>query len=621
MPKKKLIKRRKKAVSFRDGAEGMIEWCEQFVHIPIYPEGSDIPEYVLMGELPDTPDPQTGRSYRGMWNSQKVLLREALRMKNGRFVYRLIVFCWMRGEGKSFLACLIQLWRFFCFPKQQIMLGANSKDQIKFVHFDIMLNIIMHSPELLKAVGGETELKQKEIRIRKGKEILSVIRPISSFTGILSNISGYTFSEMFLMKNPSFFTQIDGSIRNVPNALGVIDSTVSDKQHVLYSLYYNSVLQKKTKTVFFSYRYSRGPDGDVNDYWHPMQTEEQLADYKVKFPFGEFERYFLNLWEAGQVTVFTEEMIKEIFIFGANEGKINHKEISVVLNQRREVVNAIDDMTNKGLGNEVDDLYEKVKVLDSQLTPMDDKYKLIDPYGTPQAATIDDLVNIGDMLDTNWAVMAGSDFGDPFAVRGLARTMVSVIAKGLPGSRTNPDLYLRQSASPQYVYLMLVLARIKDHSLNVVKQILDKAHEDYEGIYTYCSERYGNWDIATWCDDRDITFTPIFPSYDRQKESFKGMHEAIKEGRFKSATIGVHGSKKENVIEEELSVFMHDMDKRWFGSPQKMEKYGIQDDAIFSIGWCMFGGKELGVDEFRLRKSSQNFGFHQENTAILGNYQ
>jgi hypothetical protein len=35
----------------------------------------------------------------------------------------------------------------------------------------------------------------------------------------------------------------------------------------------------------------------------------------------------------------------------------------------------------------------------------------------------------------------------------------------------------------------------------------------------------------------------------------------------------------------------------------------------------MFGGKELGVDEFRLRKSSQNFGFHQENTAILGNYQ
>lgn len=618
--KKRMIRRKKKAASYRDGAEGMIQWCEDYVFIPIYPEGSDIPEYVRMGELPDTPNPETGRSYVSMWESQKRLLRKALAMKKGRFVHRLIVFCWMRGEGKSFLACLIQLWKFFCFPKQQIMLGANSKDQIKFVHFDIMVNIILHSPKLLAAVGGENELKQKEIRIRDGKEVLSVIRPISSFTGILSNISGYTFSEMFLMKNPSFFTQIDGSIRNVPNAIGVIDSTVSDKQHVLYSLYYNALIQKTTKTVFFDYRYSRGPEGDFNDFWHPMMDQAQLDDYKVKFPFGEFERYFLNLWEAGQVTVFTDEMIDEIFIFGANDGQCNHKDIAALLDKRTSIRNSIVDMQNKGLGGEVPELYSKIEEIDSRLKPMDDIYKLKTPHGLPMGASIDDLVKLGDLLDTNWAVIAGSDFGDPYAVRGLARTMVPIVAKGLPGSRTHPELYLMQEAAPKYVYVLLRLVNVEDHSLGEVKKILDWAHTEYDGLDTYCSERYGNWDVQGWCEDRGVTFTPIFASYDRQKEAFKALHEAIKEGRFKSAEIAVAGSKQENVVKEELGVFMHDLDKRWFGSPQKMEKYGIQDDAIFALGWCLFGGKELTPDDFRLRKSTLNFGFYQENMANLGDY-
>ena len=67
-----------------------------------------------------------------------------------------------------------------------------------------------------------------------------------SFTGIVSNITGFTFSEMFDMKNPKFFTQLYGSIRNVVNALGVIDSTVSEKDHILYKQYL-SQLEKELK--------------------------------------------------------------------------------------------------------------------------------------------------------------------------------------------------------------------------------------------------------------------------------------------------------------------------------------------------------------------------------------
>jgi len=98
---------------YRDGGKGFTAWADENVCVPIYPEGSDIPVWTLLGELPDDPHPTTGRSYKSMWDEQKSICLEALRMENGRFIHRLIVLCWPRGDGKSLLACLIQLWKFF----------------------------------------------------------------------------------------------------------------------------------------------------------------------------------------------------------------------------------------------------------------------------------------------------------------------------------------------------------------------------------------------------------------------------------------------------------------------------------------------------------------------------
>ena len=344
----KLIRRKKEvleAENYRDGAEGMISWCNDFVYVPIYPEGSVVSKWVRLGELPDDINPDTGRSYQTIWTEQQEILRQALVMSNGRFKYRLIVFCWQRGEGKSLLACLIQLWKFFNWPRQQIMLGANSRDQVKFVHFDIMRDIINNSPDLFAMVGGQRNLQEKEIRLKSDRgNVKSLIRSISSFSGIVSNITGYTFSEIFDMKKPKFFSQLDGSIRNVPNALGVIDSTVSEKTHLLYSLYIN-VIQQKTKTVFFSYRSSKL--GNPDDYWNPYMTKEQLDDYKAKFPFGEFERYFLNLWSAGSQRVFTEEMIEETKILGMDGMILNHKLIKDSLEKKNHLIVQCDDKLAK----------------------------------------------------------------------------------------------------------------------------------------------------------------------------------------------------------------------------------------------------------------------------------
>ena len=69
--------------NYIDGAEGFISWCEDFMNIPIYLN-----------------NPDTGRCSKDMWDYQKNIVRECLVMENGKFKKRLIVLCWMRGEGK-----------------------------------------------------------------------------------------------------------------------------------------------------------------------------------------------------------------------------------------------------------------------------------------------------------------------------------------------------------------------------------------------------------------------------------------------------------------------------------------------------------------------------------------
>lgn len=283
---------------YRQGGEGFIAWCEDYIHLAIYKENSTVPTWIPMNELPEDKHPETGRSYKDMWEFQKPIVKRALAMENGRFLHRLIVFCWPRGDGKSLLACLIQLWKFYCFPRQQIMLGANSKDQVKFVHYDIMREIIQNSPKLLSIIGRRN-IQEKEMRLLDSKKrVISIIRSISSFSGIVSNITGYTFSEIFDMKNPKFFVQLDGSIRNMPNSFGVIDSTVSEKSHILYKLYKSSIEEIKEgerNLTFFSYRCS--PLGSSEDFFNPQMTQAQLDDYRRKFPPAEFARYFRNLWD------------------------------------------------------------------------------------------------------------------------------------------------------------------------------------------------------------------------------------------------------------------------------------------------------------------------------------
>ena len=605
--------------NYIDGPEGFVKWCEDNVSIPIYPVGAVMAQWCPICNLPTEINPKTHKSYRTIWEAQKDICRQALRMVDGEFIHRLIVLCWMRGEGKSLLACLIQLWKFFNWSKQQIVLGANSKEQITFVHFDIMKDIIINSPPLLKIIGKRNIL-EKKIRLTddQGNDV-SIIRAISSFSGIVSNITGYTFSEIFDMKNPKFFVQLDGSIRNIPNAFGVIDSTVSAKTHILYNLF-DTYIHRKDNSLFFSYRFSQ--NGKAEDYWNPNMSQAQLDAYRSKFPLGDYERYFLNTWSSGSLRVFTKETLEAMKYLGADGVPGNNAAVMTLVDEKIRLEDSI-RVFNENARNRIDlsnQDRERLSGISKRLMPMEKYICLRDEGGFPQTATLDDLERLGTLLDTKWAILAGLDRADPMKItnRG-ARTVFTVVAKGLPGSGSRPFL-LDSGVVPNYVYFVLQIANVESHSLSDIKDLILNAKTEYDGLDQLCGERWGIWDLVPWCEEQDIALEAIFPTYDKQKAAFSELYLLATGARIKCPTIGVWGTKETDLFVEEASVFYHDPDKHWFGSPEKMEKDGIQDDCIFSLAWCIYGGREISANDFRERRSTFFFGTMIKEQNLFGKW-
>ncbi len=593
--------------SYTDGPEGFVKWCEDNVFIPIYPFGSTMAVWCSIGELPDTINPETGRSYKYIWEQQKEVARNALRMVDGKFLYRLIVLCWPRGEGKSLFVCLIQLWKFFNWSRQQIVLGANSKDQVTFVHFDIIRDIILNSPNLLASVGKKNIL-EKKIRITddKGNDV-SVIRAISSFSGIVSNITGYTFSEIFDMKNPKFFVQLDGSIRNIPNAIGVIDSTVSAKSHILYKLF-ESYMDRTSKTIYFDYRFSK--EGNAEDYWNPNMSQAQLNDYRAKFPLGDFERYFLNVWSSSSQRIFTSEMLEAMSYIGIDRALGNNSVLMDALEIKMKAEEGVKSFVKFGV---MDSLLEKdratIRDINDRLMPLENYYSLRDSNGLPKRTNLETLEKLGKLFDTNWAVLGAIDRADPLkATNRGARTIFTCIAKGLPGSASRPFILSEGNTVPNYIYFMLDFVNVEDHSLETLKEIILECHREFGGIDKLCGERWGIWDLVPWCEENDIPFETVFPVYEKQRGAFSELYILASDGRFKCPPLGVAGTKELDLFREEASVFFHDSDKRWFGSPEKTEKHGIQDDSMFAVAWCIYGGRELNVTDFKERHKKSYFG-------------
>jgi hypothetical protein len=89
---------------------------------------------------------------------------------------------------------------------------------------------------------------------------------------------------------------------------------------------------------------------------------------------------------------------------------------------------------------------------------------------------------------------------------------------------------------------------------------------------------------------------------------FTEMYSAINDGRLKIPPLAVLGNTGSDLLREEMAIFDHDATSKWFGSPEKNRRGGIQDDAMYSLGGAVFAGRGLSTVDFKERKPKINFG-------------
>ena len=299
-------------------------------------------------------------------------------------------------------------------------------------------------------------------------------------------------------------------MRNTPNALGVIDSTVSSKAHKLYHLYLPGGAEKRGSQIIFQ----------------------------------------LSLHPTGAEKVFSREEVDAFNIIGADGSANCHKRVIELIRRKHEIIES--DQKQRSDGVDGWEQGQEIERSEKHPWPVSDIYH---------------LQTIGDDVD-----LAEADESE------------RIIGK----RRIKPELAM---PALSYVYFLIFLADIRDHSFEAFKTNILLAHDEFDGIDIIGSERYNVVDMVPWGEAYGITIELVHPDYKKQLAMFTYLFTLINTGRFKAPPCTVSGSKTDDIVREELVYFDHDADMRWFGSLEKQLKYGVQDDVMFAMGNGIFGGR------------------------------
>jgi len=574
--------------------EAVADWAEHHVKVKVLNFDTGGFEFVYLKDMPTQKHPETGRSYRDLWEWQKEsYLYPALeRHTNGKFRYDTLVNCTPRGEGKTAVNVIIMLHRFFCFVEQKIICGANSKQQSVFSVKTIAEDIILNSDPLLSLVPRD-DIKDKEIRLRDSRgEVRNTIIAISAKHGVYSNITLAIFSEIFQMAPPfEMYYQLDSSRRNIPHSLVLVDSTVSDKHHVLYHLY--DISKKPDSSVFFNYTYSNS--GDYRDYYHPLQTQQQLDSFREKFTDSEFKMFFLNKWSGKSTEFFPEKAVEALNIIGIDsQVPANPREIITLCQQKIEAETNDDSNT-----------YEQLK---HRLVPL--PYKL-EAYGHPDFISGEALLELRDMYDTDFALGIGIDMADALKddlTKG-ARTIAAFMLKGLPGSLHNPSLTsgydpddpedLSKLDRLNFVYFCAGLFHVETSDANDVVRLIAQCKDSFAFPFNVLVERWGSSEIVSYCESEMIPVEVVHPSYGFQREVFNRVYRQVIAGKTKVPELPVQGRDESvDILREELRNFIYDSSKKFYGSPTKSNPRGIQDDSVYAWAYSHHSLRKAIVQDF-----------------------
>ncbi len=524
--------------------------------------------------------------------NQKEFYSNAFKVKeDGDLQYQYVCTSRPRGEFKSFDTRMMFLFRFFNMFRETVLIAANSKDQSTFVQYDEAVKTIKHT-ERLRNVPG-INIQRKSIELLEGKgDVFAQIVPIASKTGLLPNVTCVVFTEICDMRDEQFYSQLTGSIRGVPNAMVLIDSTVSPRGHIFHRLY--KIHQKSKSSIVYFQHYS-------DKYFNPGTTKSFLNHQESTLLITEYNKYFRNRWEDGSGSVFPSYSLMEMRYLCTNNS--NEIKPSKELREKTEALAAL-DANEREKESDRDSWKIKLKSATTDLVSVEERYSI--------PATTEDVTQLSRELKCDFIFGVGLDRANTMSVHD-DRTVMSLTGRAVISDEFS--LY----------FLLDMMIGKKDAKLTDLQERINVWTERFGWLDKIAIEAYQGQDFHDWCEQSGFEVELVHPNYKTQLEIFSRMCLIMKDGTFKCPPVPYYtddngalyqgfSDVKMDLFKEELSSFTHDSEKSWFGSPDKRKKGGVKDDTVYSQGLSIYatqgrlmvGSAPRGVNDFTGSEMNQD---------------
>lgn len=567
--------------------KGFMDWCAKYIRMP--------------GHKPFKPKPKQMELYRKAfeYDNRKAELR-----------HRCICISRPRGDFKSFDACLLFLFRFFNLPNESIFLVANTVKQTTHLLFEEAAKIIRRSP--LSRTPG-LDIQKDTIYLWSGrKDPFNKIEIMSIEGGTRSNATCFAFSEIYKLDNEKAFAEIDGSIRAVPNAWTIIESTVAPRGHVFHRLF--EAFQRNEDPVLYFQYYS-----DEAGYQNPGTTPEQLQHYRTIFMPAEFNMFFRNRWEDAVTGLFDASKILAMNYIGIDGARIpeaipqiNEACIRLV-DLKRKLDNLEEDHAERAA------VMEEMRSIERRLIPVSTLYSLPANYAT--------LGKLKEVFGCDFILGVGLDRAKQMQQRS-DRTVLMLIAKGII------------SESSWFAFILDVYVP-RSSTLEGLCEMLSSWSNEYGWIDYIDIEEYLGKDLYDWCVARGYTAELVAGSYKHQFEIFTTAWQQVDAGMVKCPPVPVYVddvgnihygivSHRNDLLREEMSACVHypSRDDRksvgYFGSPYKVKtgrtRIGeAKDDSVFAFAHALFSCNR--GDFAPPRDNTMQFSASRKETDVIGAYE
>jgi len=505
---------------------------------------------------------------------QKEFFFNALALKeNGDFKHQDVGACRPRGDFKSFDIRLIFLFRFFNMFRESILIAANSKDQSTFVQYDEAVKVIQHTERLNNTPG--LEIKKKSIELMEGPgKTFSKIIPIASKTGLLPGATCTVFTEICDLDDESFYSQLTGSLRGVPNAMNLIDSTVAPPGHVFDRLL-KAYEAGKAPLVYIQY-YS-------DKHYNPEISKAYLKHQENTLLGSEFNKYFRNRKEDAAGGVFPRYSVLEMGYSGIDTRRIGPSQ------GLRQAVQDIVTLESKAKQESIskDERVAcelQVRSIKSSLSNIGDCYRV--------PISLDGIAKLSKYFGYDFIFGIGIDRANTMSVSNDRTAMV-----------LSARVILTEEISLYFLLDLYVSKR--EATLSILTEKITEWTALVGWIDNVMIEAFQGQDLYSWCEDKGYCAQLVHPNYNVQHEMFSVFCRLMKMGQYKAPLIPYYTDRDGNlypgfdpdrpdILREEMGAFLHNEHKRTFGTPEKRKKGGVKDDTVYAAALSIMATQAEG---------------------------